>query len=488
MLHFHRSNFSSKMKIHLLSTLVLCGGALLARPANAHFLWGQISESSDTPSFQVTLAEGSGEMTTTSLDKIKTAKAWSVSGAPLSLSVQGAALASSFDGTDQVAAAHQMYGVLDKTAQGRGVFLLEYEAKAARDISKAGLNAKLGLELFAHRDGSEVLATLKHNGKIVPNAVVKLHEPGADAEKPRDLTTNAQGQIRFDASESGLYGLRTTAVENTPGTFEGKKYDLLRRYTTLTFSVAPAQGATLKTVALAAAPAAEPMGNAKADPKAYALLKAAHDARQVLPVNFAGYTAKVTYRDGANKIEGTVRLEGGKKLEMSFPTATGDDKDWIEDTVGNIIGHRRGGTFATGDGKNPLTFGDSNEFGPLIELHDRFNSSYRVKDNKVTEVTREMGDSRFTISVVQTQEADPGKYISNHFTVAYRSKTTGELQKVDAFHDDYANWNKVWVPASRTVLTIDKAVTPRVRTLTFSDYKSIAPSTLAQMPVARATP
>ncbi|RYG53623.1 DUF3386 family protein, partial [bacterium] len=249
---------------------------------------------------------------------------------------------------------------------------------------------------------------------------------------------------------------------------------------TLTFTVKGAAGA-LKPVATTAA-TAEAMGNDKADPKAYALLKAAHDSRQVLPIDFTGYTAKVTYRDGATKLEGTVKLERGQGLKIDFPTATGDDKDWIEDTVGNIIGHRRGGTFATGDGKNPLTLGDTNGFGQLIELHDRFNSSYRVQNNKVTEVTREMGDSRFTISVVQTIDADPGKYISNHFTVAYRSKSTGELQKVDAFHDDYANWNKVWVPATRAVVTIDKEVTPRVRTLSFSDYKAIVPTTVAKAP------
>jgi hypothetical protein len=306
-----------------------------------------------------------------------------------------------------------------------------------------------------------------------------LHIPGADSEKPRDLTTNALGQIRFNASKPGLYGLRTTAVEHKSGTFEGKKYALLRRYTTLTFSVPAATGARLRAVAATAA-VAEPMGNPVADPKAYSLLKAAHDARQVLPDDFGGYSAKVKYRDGATTLEGMVRLEKGKKLEISFPTAAGDDKDWIEDTVGNIIGHRRGGSFATGDGKNPLTLGDTNGFGQLVELHDRFNSSYRVQDGKVTEVTREMGDSRFTISVVQTQEADPGKYISNHFTVAYRSKATGDLQKVDAFHDDYANWNQVWVPASRTVLTIGKETTPRVRTLSFSDYKAITPTTVAK--------
>ncbi|RYG66368.1 hypothetical protein EON80_15560, partial [bacterium] len=285
------------MKSHLLlPTLVLCGGALIARPANAHFLWGQISENTEAPAFQVTLAEGSGEMTTVSLDKIKTAKAWSVSGVALPLAAQGAAMASSFDGVDQVAAARQFYGVLDKTAQGRGVFLLEYEAKAARDISKAGLNAKLGLEFFARRDGNQILATVKHNGKVLANAPVKLHEPGTDSEKPIDLTTDAKGQIRFDGSKPGLYGLRTAAVENKAGSFEGKKYDLVRRYTTLTFTVKGAAGA-LKPVATTAA-TAEAMGNDKADPKAYNLLKAAHDSRQVLPIDFAGYAAKVTYRDG----------------------------------------------------------------------------------------------------------------------------------------------------------------------------------------------
>jgi hypothetical protein len=467
------------MKSTLINTgFVLCAGALLARPAHAHFLWGHVVPSETGGStFQVTLAEGSGEMTTVALDKIKTAKAWSVGGSSLPLKAEGAALAANFKTKNEVAAARQYYGVLDKTATGRGVFLLEYEAKAAQDISKAGLNAKLELEFFAHRDAGGVLVTLKYNGKPLPNTAVKLHIPGAESEKPQELTTDANGQLHFETTQAGLYGLRAAAVENKPGQFEGKKYDLLRHYTTLTFSVPQS---AIRTVA--APIAAHEMGNANADPKAYALLEAAHEARQVLPANFGGYTANVTYRDGATVIKGNVKLEGGKKLEINFPTATGDDKDWIEDTVGNIIGHRRGGSFAQGDGKNPLTLGDTNSFGQLIELHDGFNSSYRVKDGKVTEVTREIGNSRFTISVIETMEADKGKYISNHFSVAYRDKTTGALQKVDGFHDDYANWNGAWVPASRTVMTVGSATTPEIRTLTFSEYKAITPARVAAAP------
>lgn len=106
----------------------------------------------------------------------------------------------------------------------------------------------------------------------------------------------------------------------------------------------------------------------------------------------------------------------------------------------------------------------------------------RFINTKVMEVTREAGNVRFTISVMDTMETDGGKYLANHFTVAYRDKTTGALQKVDAFHDDYVNWNQVWVPAERIVVTLDEQTTPRVRILRFSDYKALPLTKVAQTP------
>lgn len=162
-----------------------------------------------------------------------------------------------------------------------------------------------------------------------------------------------------------------------------------------------------------AAPALPATGNPKADPAAYALLRAAHDARQVLPADFPGFEADVTYRAGAKSVTGKLKYRRGEKASLEVTGLSEDEKDWFQDQVLSFIGHRRGGDFAKGDGRNPLRFGGGpdapaeNAFGKLIELDDAIKSNYRVRDNKVIEVTRTMGDTRFTITVNSTFEADP---------------------------------------------------------------------------------
>lgn len=133
----------------------------------------------------------------------------------------------------------------------------------------------------------------------------------------------------------------------------------------------------------------------------------------------------------------------------------------------NLVGHRRGGDFAQGDGRNPLSFdkGPENNFGRLINLNDRMQSSYRVRDNKVTEVTRVAGNTRFTISVMETLEADPGKYLANHFTVAYRDAKTNALKMFEGYRDSYGQVDGVWLPVGRYVYEFGESITPTVRVI-----------------------
>ena len=238
-------------------------------------------------------------------------------------------------------------------------------------------------------------------------------------------------------------------------------------------SLAPVARAQTAPAAPAAAPATE-AAPAKADPAAYALLKAAHDARQVLPTDFPGFTANLTFNNGGREFKGTLRYKPGEPSQVKFDGLSKEDADWAEDQVLSIIGHRRGGDFAKGDGRFPLTLGadDGSAFGRLVNLNDRLKSSYRVRDNRVTEVTRVMQDTRFTISVLETLTTEGGKYLPKHFVVAYRDAKSGALQLVQVFRDRYALIGNVWLPLERQVTSIEPGeVTPRERTLKFSEVQ-----------------
>lgn len=221
----------------------------------------------------------------------------------------------------------------------------------------------------------------------------------------------------------------------------------------------------------------------KADPVAYKLLEDAHKNRQVMSDDFPGFTADVTFDNDGKTTKGTLRYKRGEESQVKFDGLEKDEKDWVEDQLLSIIGHRRGGDFAKGDGRYPLTLGaDKNAFGQLINLNDQMQSSYRVRDNQVTEVTRTGGDLRFTISVIQTMKADEGKYLPQHFVVSYRDAKTGALKEVQAFRDAYQKLGGAWLPLSRTVVFFDDKTTPTTRSLRLSNVQILpvtAPKTAA---------
>lgn len=217
-----------------------------------------------------------------------------------------------------------------------------------------------------------------------------------------------------------------------------------------------------------------------AEKEAWLLLKRAHDSRQVMPADFEGFDANVEFVDDQKEYRGKVTYRKSSGTKIDIPTLKGEPLDWLNDKLASFIGHRRGDNFSEGDGRNAITFGpeDQSTYGRLVELHDRLNSKYRIKDNKVLEVTRTTPDSTFTISVIETMQADPGKYLSKHFLVSYRNVTNGELEQVDGFRDKYEKVDGVWLPQRRIVLTVVKEnVSPRTRRIELSDTTVVKNST-----------
>jgi hypothetical protein len=457
----------------LLAALTVAG---IASTAHAHFLWAQIDDKTNT--VQVTLAEGASGVTEgVPVKQLAAAHAWAGQVKDLPLKTEGAARSAELPPGAGVAGVAQNWGVLDKTEQGRGIFLLEYGAKAAASLQTASGSVNLPLELFARPDTGTpngAIVELRHNGKPVPATAITLHAP--EDEKGWTLTADDRGLAHFLVNKPGIYGLRAGVVEETPGEFEGKKYPRIRRYATLTFrsEIAVQTVAAAKVDPQAGNPNGN--GNPKADPAAYALLRQAHEARLVMPEGFPGFSADVIFTEDGKSFNGTLIYRRKGKTDIEFPSVSEKQKGWIQEKLMNLLGHRRGGDFAQGDGRNPLSFGKEpdNAFGKLIELNDGLGSSYRVNDNKVTEVTRTMGGTRFTISVLETMEADPGKYLAGHFAVAYRDEKTGALMKFEGYRDSYSQFDGVWLPTERIVVEFTEKAAPTMRSLRLKNIKTLA--------------
>ncbi len=191
----------------------------------------------------------------------------------------------------------------------------------------------------------------------------------------------------------------------------------------------------------------------KADPAAWNLLKSTRETSQNFPANFAGVTVDIVFNDNGKIAKGTLSYEAGKAGELKLEGLDEETKGWLNDQAMSVIAHRRGGDFAKGDGRHPITFGedDSSPAGRRVVLNDSMKSSYRIRNGQVIEVDRTMGADHFTITVLETTPVANGKFLPRHFTVTYFDAKTGAIKRSEAFTDEYKQIDGVWFPASRRV-------------------------------------
>jgi hypothetical protein len=445
----------------------------LAPLASAHFLWQRI-EPGARPRIELSFGEQPEEATSAALlARLTGARAWDKNGIPIELASETAKLTATLPADVAVVAGSRTWGLVDRTGDGTGAFFLEYYSKAALSVGESAASMKLPLEVFARREGTQVVATVRRGDAAQASTTVHVYTP--ISEEVAELTTDANGTVRFEASAPGLYGLRARWIEPRAGESEGKRFAEVRHYSTLTFYAAesPAPGTATGTVTEAAA--AKP---ATANPAAYSLLKGAHDARQVMPADYLGFRCEVMVHEAEKTWTGTLVYRRGGETEVEIKGLDAENLEWVRGQLLNAVGHRRGGNFAEGDGKYPLELAedDGNPFGRLILLHDKMDSRYRVRDDKVFEVTRTSDESCFTITVVETMEADDGKYLANHFLVSYRDPKTSALQKVEGYRDSYVHVDNAWLPASRTVVLIAEETSPRVRTIRLRKHEKLTPT------------
>jgi hypothetical protein len=210
----------------------------------------------------------------------------------------------------------------------------------------------------------------------------------------------------------------------------------------------------------------------KVDQAAYDLLKNSRSTSQNLPLDFAGYSADVVYNENGVVYNGTIDYTPKVALKFELKGLAKADFDKLESDITSLISHRRGGDFAKGDGKYPITFGadDKNPIGRLVELNDEMKSSYRVRNNQVVQVNRTMGGEFFTINILETTPVTDGKYLPRQFTVTYMDDKTKAIKKTQFFTDAYENVEGAWLPKTRRIITVENGQT-NVRLIEFQNFK-----------------
>jgi hypothetical protein len=204
------------------------------------------------------------------------------------------------------------------------------------------------------------------------------------------------------------------------------------------------------------------------DPAAHAALRQAHAAGYKFPAGFAGFTASLTFVQEGEAVSGRVTVRAPRDIQLDLETdeaAIG----WLKQEIGSMAGHRWPTTYEAGDGRWTLTLEEdaNHPLGQTVTVHDDpFGSSYRLRDGHISQVHRQMGGTRFTITILEHQAAADGRTLPSVFTVAYWDIAEGRLTRADAYTDRYATVAGASLPVRRRVVTsTDTGQTTRELTL-----------------------
>ena len=320
------------------------------------------------------------------------------------------------------------YGVLEREVP----FLLRYYPKAIAgsiaDVNAFMPNDNSTLEIVPTVSSDSISLVLLDHGKPVPDVVFTTID---DYLNNVELKANREGQVTWKPTGSGYYCVYTKVVRQNAGELAGKKYQEIREFATLAFGW--------------------PLERTDGDPEAIELFEKAISTRASW-VDFPGFSADIDGTHDGRSFSGSVQIakDGAVELKIDQPVA----EDWVNEQLKSLVTHRM-----ESSRRSPpvLRFADQDVHNPLGRLltfvGGRFASSYRVKDNQLKVVNRNLGTENMTITVLENDKTLEGKYLPHLYNVQYWNAVNGSLQKTETFENRWERIGKFDLPALNTLLT-----------------------------------
>ncbi len=324
------------------------------------------------------------------------------------------------------------YGILEREVP----FLLRYYPKAISgpmdEVNQLKANDKSRLEIVATVRQDSITLVLLDDGKAVPNAVFTTVD---DALVNEELKADGEGRVTWKPASPGHYCVYTKVVRNTVGEFAGKKYTEIREFPTLAFQW--------------------PLGRADGDKDAVELFEKAIAARATWR-GFPGFSAQIQGDYDGRPFSGTVQVDKEGTVELTI------DQDvagtWIEGQMRSLVQHR---LESPRPNKPVLRFADQDLQNPLGRLltyvGGQFASSYRVKDDQLKTVNRNLGSENMTITVLDNEKTAEGKYLPHLYTVQYWDAAGGDLLRTETFENHWHRTGGFDLPTVNTVVTSSAA-------------------------------
>jgi Protein of unknown function (DUF3386) len=277
-------------------------------------------------------------------------------------------------------------------------------------------------------DGRLTLVVLR-KGEPLPRVVFHAVDSSL---KESTFTAGDDGKAVWQPPTNDHYSIYVQDNLKESGSLAGQSYAEIREFATLAFSW--------------------PLDRHDADRAAVSLFEKALSTRASWQ-DFPGFTADATGTVDGRAFTGKVAVadDGAVTINVDDPAAS----PWLEDQLASLVMHRLPPSepraapllrFADHDTTHPL--------GRLLTFEGgRFASSYRVKDDQITVVNRQIGRQTMTITVLSNTPAGPDKFLPSQYLVHTWDSATGRLQRVETVQDDWKNVGAFALPSHHKVLT-----------------------------------
>ena len=320
------------------------------------------------------------------------------------------------------------YGVLEREVS----FLLRYFPKAISGpiagLSTMKANDKSTLEIMPTVSSDSISLVLLDHGIPVPEVIFTTVDDSLNNE---ELKANREGRVTWKPARPGQYCVYAKVVRQEAGELAGKKYREIREFPTLAFQW--------------------PLERTDGDTQAIELFEKAISSRASW-LDFPGFSAQIDGEYDGRSFSGTVQIakDGAVELKIDQPVA----EDWVTEQLKSLVMHRM-----ESSRRSPpvLRFADQDLHNPLGRLltfvGGRFASSYRVKDDQLKVVNRNLGSENMTITVLENEKTLEGKYLPHLYNVQYWDAADGGLLRTETLENRWARTDKFDLPAMNTLLT-----------------------------------
>lgn len=215
--------------------------------------------------------------------------------------------------------------------------------------------------------------------------------------------------------------------------------------------------ATMVAISAALPATAEPP---KFEPSqdAFALLETAREHREVFHEDFPGCRSDLLIHVDGEAHRGSMLFKPPITFEVQL-----DDKELrkeVKRTIKSMLSHRMSSNNSPRQ-KKPVAFGpeDHHPLGRKILIGDKYSSSYRIHDDQILEVDRQMDDKRLLISVLDTEKTATGRYLPRHFFVTVFDRGSGSVESASAYTDAYQKLGNSYYPKLRRIVSAEKGKT-----------------------------